>query len=63
MIDVVCFCGHAYSFAGDAGACPRCGEPLALSPVDVNEGPHIDAELDQLLRRLASELPPEELAA
>ena len=63
MIDVVCFCGHAYSFAGDAASCPRCGEPLLLAPSVEDEGPSIDAQLDQLLRRPASELPPEEKAA
>jgi len=63
MIDVVCFCGHAYSFAGDAAACPRCGEPLTLVPPAANEGPDIDTQLDQLLRRPGSELPPEEIAA
>jgi hypothetical protein len=26
MTDVACFCGCLYSFDGDAGACPRCGE-------------------------------------
>jgi len=26
MADVACFCGCLYSFHGDAGACPRCGE-------------------------------------
>jgi hypothetical protein len=26
MAEVACFCGCLYSFDGDAGACPRCGE-------------------------------------
>ena len=26
MVDVACFCGCCYSFEGDGGACPRCGE-------------------------------------
>lgn len=31
MIDVVCFCGFGYSFAGEDGACPRCGEYIAMT--------------------------------
>jgi hypothetical protein len=30
MIDVICFCGNSYSFVGDAGACPQCGEPVTF---------------------------------
>ena len=30
MIDVACFCGCSYSFEGDTGACPECGEPVAF---------------------------------
>jgi hypothetical protein len=30
--DVACFCGCAYTFAGDTGACPRCGEVCELRP-------------------------------
>jgi hypothetical protein len=30
MIDVVCFCGCSYSFLGDAGACPDCGEVASM---------------------------------
>jgi hypothetical protein len=28
MINAVCYCGCAYSFAGDLGSCPQCGEPV-----------------------------------
>jgi hypothetical protein len=63
MIDVVCFCGHTYSFAGDEASCPRCGESLTLAPQEANDGPDIDAQLDQVLRRPGSEVPPEEMAA
>ena len=30
MSDVACFCGCCYSFEGDGGACPRCGEYAAV---------------------------------
>lgn len=30
MIDVACFCGTAYSFDGDVGVCPKCGEVVSL---------------------------------
>jgi hypothetical protein len=30
MIDVICFCGCSYSFAGDAGSCPDCGELVSI---------------------------------
>jgi hypothetical protein len=32
MTDVACFCGCCYSFEGDGGACPRCGEYAAVRP-------------------------------
>jgi hypothetical protein len=31
MADVACFCGCVYSFDGDAGACPGCGEVATLT--------------------------------
>jgi hypothetical protein len=31
MTDVACFCGCCYSFAGGAGACPRCGEVASVT--------------------------------
>lgn len=31
MTDVACFCGCCYSFVGDVGACPRCGEVTDLT--------------------------------
>ena len=31
MIDVSCFCGGCYSFNGDVGACPNCGEIVSLT--------------------------------
>ncbi len=30
MANVACFCGCCFSFAGAAGACPECGEPVRL---------------------------------
>jgi|HubBroStandDraft_4_1064222.scaffolds.fasta_scaffold347871_2 hypothetical protein len=30
MVNVACFCGRSYSFAGQAGACPGCGEIAAI---------------------------------
>jgi hypothetical protein len=38
MINVVCYCGCAYSFAGDAGSCPRCSEPVFFT-----RGPEAEA--------------------
>jgi hypothetical protein len=35
MAEVACFCGCLYSFDGDGGACPKCGEYAA-----VTVGPH-----------------------
>jgi hypothetical protein len=31
MINVVCYCGCAYSFTGDVGSCPRCGEHVSFT--------------------------------
>ena len=30
MAEVACYCGCSYSFYGDAGACPHCGEVATL---------------------------------
>lgn len=37
MTDVACFCGRCYSFWGDAGVCPGCGECAALDGVSAAE--------------------------
>ncbi len=37
MIDVVCFCGCSYSFEGDTGACPECGEPVTFVRASADE--------------------------
>jgi hypothetical protein len=31
MANVACFCGRCFSFAGNAGACPECGEAVTLT--------------------------------
>jgi hypothetical protein len=31
MAQVACFCGCLYSFDGDGGACPKCGEYASLT--------------------------------
>ena len=31
MIDVACFCGTSYSFDGEEGTCPKCGEVVSLA--------------------------------
>ena len=30
MAEIACYCGCSYSFYGDAGACPHCGEVATL---------------------------------
>lgn len=30
MTDVACFCGTSYSFDGDLGVCPKCGEGVNM---------------------------------
>ena len=46
MIQVVCFCGCRYSFTGDIGTCPECGEgarfpraPVAAQHQTIDELP------------------------
>ncbi len=31
MADVACFCGCCFSFVGDVGACPECGDAVTLT--------------------------------
>jgi hypothetical protein len=65
MINVVCYCGCAYSFAGDVGRCPQCGEHVSFSrrpgadPVDKQE------TIAKIVARLSAEAgsAPGELAA
>jgi hypothetical protein len=48
-MDVACFCGFRFSFAGDLGTCPGCGEYVSLSRVSDAEEEQMRAELDLLL--------------
>jgi hypothetical protein len=61
MINVVCFCGCAYSFAGDVGSCPQCGEHVffarGLEAKDRQE------TIARIVARASSGSPPEDLAA
>lgn len=59
MINVVCFCGCSYSFAGDTGACPECGEPVTFVRASADEIP----EQREPVSPPASEPAPHELAA
>ena len=63
MIDVVCFCGCRYSFTGDGGACPNCGEPVSLGVAAAENARESDAQLEQLVTRAASQLAEEQRAA
>jgi hypothetical protein len=38
MAEVACYCGCSYSFYGDAGACPHCGEVATLRTRPVTSG-------------------------
>jgi hypothetical protein len=61
MINVVCYCGCTYSFAGDVGSCPRCGERVsfnrAYEPDDRQE------TIAKIVARASGASPPGELAA
>jgi hypothetical protein len=49
MADVACFCGYGYSFDGDSGACPSCGESTILPTA-----PAYERALSEELERLAA---------
>jgi hypothetical protein len=63
MIDVICFCGFAYSFAGDHGACPQCGEPVSFTRPSHTEPRERGDRLDHVINASDDDSPPEELAA
>ncbi len=63
MINVVCFCGFAYSFADDAGACPQCGEQVSFTHASNTDPQEVGDRLDYVLNQSAKDSPPEELAA
>lgn len=46
MTDVACFCGYLYSFPGEVGVCPKCGEYASLTGVS----PEVE---EQMRRELA----------
>ncbi len=46
MTDVACFCGCLYSFPGEVGVCPKCGEYACLTVVS----PEVE---EQMRRELA----------
>lgn len=46
MIDVACFCGRVYSFSGDIGVCPQCGECADLAHVTPAEAHEMRREPD-----------------
>lgn len=47
MIDVACFCGCSYSFVGDGGVCPSCGESVSFPRVSAPEDGAIDSLEDR----------------
>jgi hypothetical protein len=49
MMNVVCFCGCTYSFSGDLGVCPKCGEYVTFSHVPMDEERQMRGELDAVL--------------
>jgi predicted ATP-dependent serine protease len=57
MIDVSCFCGCVYSFRGDIGVCPQCGEYATFSRVTTAEAWQMRHELDGVLDPSTAELP------
>jgi hypothetical protein len=48
MIDVACFCGTSFSFDGDLGACPKCGEVVNPAGAFPGAERHTLEELDKL---------------
>jgi hypothetical protein len=51
MIEVDCFCGCVYSFSGDVGACPGCGECATFPRVTTAEARQMRSELDAVINR------------
>ena len=61
MINVVCFCGCAYSLAGDFGTCPQCSEPVSFARgLDAQDRQETIA---MIVARASGAAPPEDLAA
>ena len=63
MIKVVCYCGSAYSFAGDVGVCPQCGEHVSFGSGPVAESQDSDQTIARILAKAYGGSPPEDLAA
>jgi hypothetical protein len=61
MIDVVCYCGCAYSFTGAVGSCPQCGEHVFLGRE--SESQVREETIATIVARASSGSPPGELAA
>ncbi|MFZ0089018.1 MAG: hypothetical protein WAL63_05910 [Solirubrobacteraceae bacterium] len=49
MTDVACFCGCSFSFAGEIGMCPRCGEGVTLTLAAAADAAEMRTELEALL--------------
>jgi hypothetical protein len=63
MINVVCYCGCTYSFAGDVGSCPKCGEHVSFTRGS-DAGPQDTGEtIAKIAAHVSGGSPPEELAA
>ena len=62
MINVVCYCGCAYSFSGDVGSCPQCGEYVSFS-----RGPAEPEDRQETIAKIVAQAsggsPPGEMAA
>lgn len=49
VVRVLCFCGELFTFDGDAGVCPSCGQPAAWPTMSAVER-EMRADLEELLR-------------
>jgi hypothetical protein len=58
-MNVACFCGCCFSFAGDLCACPACGEYVTVSGVSGLEEDEMRAEVELLLIHHAAGSDPE----
>ncbi len=49
MTNVACFCGFVYSFSGDLGLCPQCGEYTSFTCASNEEERQMRDELALVL--------------
>ncbi|HTP18930.1 MAG TPA: hypothetical protein VMJ65_04960 [Solirubrobacteraceae bacterium] len=49
MTNVACFCGCSFSFEGEIGMCPRCGEYTSFTTVTPEEEQRMREELARVL--------------